>query len=447
MEEDAIEDELEAQFNASNARAIENAYSMRKFLDTQNLGNAIGSAIEMLSVLRHTKMRIPQYLSISKQLLKLGQHVTVNLKFLEKAFLEESKKGRSMSSLYSLVQQTSQVLPRLYLLISLFIDSREVSFEGLIEDFAIMLKGVQHPLKALVMRSLLLKKLKERNYERENNEVTEAAVQFYTDNLECMAKLWSRLQYTGYSPAETPRLMSAVTENIRLISTFPLHISFYQETVLPLLLGQVKKLRDKGIKKELVGSVISSFPEIYHLYTLTQLLDLCVFISQGEGELEDKWTLNVLLSRLTSYYASASPESLAEIDRIDQEVEVLALFKQALLQILEDHGKTGNMRKLIELVFDFVAFSLQGFSNAIPAIDAALQSVTTLIFGQREDTTIPYQTQRRIEEVLIKVIDVLGERLFELDHFIEILDYVSIYVRKAVAKEIVKVLWVYSGSR
>ena len=66
MEENIIEEELESDFASSDAKAVKDAYNMRKFLDTKDLGNAIGSAIEMVSVLRNTRMKISQYQSISK---------------------------------------------------------------------------------------------------------------------------------------------------------------------------------------------------------------------------------------------------------------------------------------------------------------------------------------------------------------------------------------------
>jgi hypothetical protein len=65
MEEDVIE-EPQSDFAASDSKAVEDAYNMRKFLDTNDLSKSIGSAIEMLSVLRNTRMKIAEYQSISK---------------------------------------------------------------------------------------------------------------------------------------------------------------------------------------------------------------------------------------------------------------------------------------------------------------------------------------------------------------------------------------------
>jgi len=303
-----------------------------------------------------------------------------------------------------------------------------------------MLKGIQHPLKAIIMRSFLLKKLKERNYERDDSSVIESSVQFYINNLEYMARFWSRLQFIGFNSSETLRLLPSVTENLQLIASFHLEISFYQESVLPVLLGQVRKLKDKTIQKVLVKSIISSFREMYHLYTLTQLLDLCVFISESEGSSDDIWTINVLLSKLTSYYATADKERKEELNRIDKQVEVLPLFKKALIQILEDQGMTGSIKKLIELVFDFIASAMLGFDNTIPTIDEIFQATKTLIFDRREDKDVPHQSQRKVEEVLLKVIKNLADRLFVFDHFIGILSFANIYVRRALSKEMVKVL-------
>jgi vacuolar protein sorting-associated protein 35 len=88
-----------------------------------------------------------------------------DLKDLEDYLLDEKKKGRHMADVYESVQQATELLPRLYLLItagSVFIESQETSAKEILKDLVEMAKGIQHPMRGLFLRYFLLKKLKDR---------------------------------------------------------------------------------------------------------------------------------------------------------------------------------------------------------------------------------------------------------------------------------------------
>ena len=117
IDNNEVEEEVESEFEENNSNAIEYAYNMRKFLDIEDINKVIESAIQMLNVLRNTNMTIPQYISICNSPFYIDNYITSNLNFLETLFMEEQKKGKKMLKLYNEVQETRQVLPRLYLLI------------------------------------------------------------------------------------------------------------------------------------------------------------------------------------------------------------------------------------------------------------------------------------------------------------------------------------------
>ena len=88
-----------------------------------------------------------------------------NLKELEDFLLEEKKRGRRMSDLYEAVQQASDLLQRLYLMVtagSAFVGSKEAAAKEILKDLIEMAKGIQHPVRGLFLRYFMLKKLKER---------------------------------------------------------------------------------------------------------------------------------------------------------------------------------------------------------------------------------------------------------------------------------------------
>lgn len=63
-----------------------------------------------------------------------------------------------MSELYELVQYAGNIVPRLYLLVtvgSVYIKSKEVAAKDVLKDLVEMCKGIQHPTRGLFLRSYL----------------------------------------------------------------------------------------------------------------------------------------------------------------------------------------------------------------------------------------------------------------------------------------------------
>lgn len=65
---------------------------------------------------------------------------------LESHFIEEQKKGRKMADLYESVQHAGNIIPRLYLLItvgSAYVKTGEAPVKLILRDLLDMVKGVQ----------------------------------------------------------------------------------------------------------------------------------------------------------------------------------------------------------------------------------------------------------------------------------------------------------------
>ncbi len=68
------------------------------------------------------------------------------LGYLENHFIEESKKGRKMADLYESVQHAGNIIPRLYLMItvgSAYVKIKEAPVKLILRDLLDMVKGVQ----------------------------------------------------------------------------------------------------------------------------------------------------------------------------------------------------------------------------------------------------------------------------------------------------------------
>ncbi len=113
------------------------------------------------------------------------------LRTLEQYFAEECRSGRKMATVYEKVQHASNIVPRLYLLITVgaaYIESMEAPAHEILKDLLEMVKGVQHPIRGLFLRYYLLKTMKEKlpdrgtPYEGEGGDVDDA-VSFIISNL------------------------------------------------------------------------------------------------------------------------------------------------------------------------------------------------------------------------------------------------------------------------
>lgn len=80
------------------------------------------------------------------------------LRYLEDYFTGLQKQGKPVVELYEKVQSCGNVLPRLYLLVTVagvYIKSREAPAKDVLKDLAEMSKGVQHPMRGLFLRNYL----------------------------------------------------------------------------------------------------------------------------------------------------------------------------------------------------------------------------------------------------------------------------------------------------
>ena len=83
------------------------------------------------------------------------------LRHLEQFLLDEFRKGRKVADLYELVQYAGNIVPRMYLLITVglvYIQTNEFSRRDILRDLVEMCRGVQHPLRGLFLRYVNIEK-------------------------------------------------------------------------------------------------------------------------------------------------------------------------------------------------------------------------------------------------------------------------------------------------
>jgi vacuolar protein sorting-associated protein 35 len=161
---------------------------------------------------------------------------------------EREKHGKKMSELYELVQYAGNIVPRLYLLVtvaSAYIRSKEAPVKDILRDTVEMCKGVQHPTRGLFLRNYLSEVTKDKLPDVGSDGVDGSvhdSVEFILNNFTEMNKLWVRLHM---GPArererregERQELRILVGKNLSRISQLEgVDVDMYAATILPRIL-------------------------------------------------------------------------------------------------------------------------------------------------------------------------------------------------------------------
>ncbi|VDK23439.1 unnamed protein product [Taenia asiatica] len=218
---------------------------------------------------------------------------------------DEFQQGRSIPHLYEIVQYVSNVLPRLYLLITVgvvYIRVGELPCREILRDLVEMCRGVQHPLRGLFLRnylltsippSLLPDSLPEKKAEVAACDVATTpaeverpsvldSINFILLNFAEMNKLWVRMQHQGHTRDRERReqerrdLRVLVGANLHRLSRLEaINTDLYRSHILPSILTQVIQCHDVIAQEYLMDVIVQTFPDEFHAATLTQLLQAC----------------------------------------------------------------------------------------------------------------------------------------------------------------------------
>lgn len=159
-----MEEDQEKFLEDAKKNVREQAYYMKKAIETKNMRDALKFSSKMLAELSTSALSPKTYYILYMQ-------VFDELRSLENYFKEDYKMGRRLSDLYESVQHAQNVLPRLYLLITVgavYIQSHEIKAREILSDLLEMIKAVQHPLRGLFLRYYFLKMCKDKLPDKDN---------------------------------------------------------------------------------------------------------------------------------------------------------------------------------------------------------------------------------------------------------------------------------------
>jgi vacuolar protein sorting-associated protein 35 len=281
----------------------EQSYFMRKAIDQDNLRDALKYASNMICELR-TSLLTPRFYY------ELYMLIFQELQYLSSFFGDKTRHGKKLTELYESVQHAGNILPRLYLLITVgvaYIQSGEAPGPEILKDMAELCKGVQHPIRGLFLRYYLLQVTKDKLQTVSEESGLLEVCDFILSNFTETTRLWIRLSNQTVSGQKNRvkrererydlRLLVGASL-VRLSQLEGMTKGFYTEKVLPRILEQVIECRDTMAQQYLLDCTVQVFPDDFHLGSLQQLLSAC---SQTQKSVDLRPVLVNLMNRLRNF--------------------------------------------------------------------------------------------------------------------------------------------------
>ncbi|KAH7216823.1 vacuolar protein sorting-associated protein 35 [Fusarium oxysporum] len=306
---------------------------MRKCLDTPGkLMDALKCCSTLVSELRTSSLGPKQYYELYMSVFDALRYLSVHLR--------ENHPVNHLADLYELVQYAGNIVPRLYLMITVgtaYMAIEDAPVKELMKDMMDMSRGVQHPIRGLFLRYYLSGQARDYLPTTESDgpegNISDS-INFVLTNFVEMNKLWVRLQHQGHSREREQRirerkeLQLLVGSNIVRLSQL-VDLETYKSSILAPLLEQVVQCRDVLAQEYLLEVITQVFPDEFHLHTLDQFLGA---VSRLNPHVNVKAIVIGLMDRLSEYAERDGPEDKSD-DRAQIEADALAkLLEKVNLQ-------------------------------------------------------------------------------------------------------------------
>ena len=286
-------------------------------------------------------------------------------------FKEEARRGRRMRKLYDIVQQASNIIPRLYLMIavgSVVIENDPKQCRDIISDLLGMIKGVQSPTRGLFTRHFFMKLIKDKLPDKGNEYETEGctvddSVGFILQNLEEMTRLWIRLSTNTVGDEKMLRekergdLKILIGENInRLSSLEGVTLDLYKQRILPKLIEILLENRDPLSQQYIMECIIQAFPDEYNIQCMDDILKTA---TQLDENVDVKTLFIILMEKLARYVSENGPEAQNIVEAAEKIFEPLKTnIDKLVLQSINQPGGIQEPNKFLELELALMKFTI-----------------------------------------------------------------------------------------
>lgn len=295
----------------------------------------------LVSELRTSSLGPKQYYELYMAVFDAMRYLSVHLR--------ENHPVNHLADLYELVQYAGNIVPRLYLMIT--VGTAYMSIDGapvkeLMKDMMDMSRGVQHPIRGLFLRYYLSGQARDYLPQGDGDGPEgnlQDSINFVLTNFVEMNKLWVRLQHQGHSrerdmrTQERRELQLLVGSNIVRLSQL-VDLEAYKNGILGPLLEQVVQCRDVLAQEYLLEVITQVFPDEYHLHTLDQFL---AAVSRLNPHVNVKAIVIGLMDRLSDYAERESQDEATE-DRAKLEEDALVTLLDQVKLRQEQPEPTAN---------------------------------------------------------------------------------------------------------
>jgi len=405
------------------------AFYMRRNLDAGKLMDALKNAADMINELRTSQLSPKRYYLL--YMLAFDE-----LKHLEEFLSDErDKHGKKMAELYEIVQYAGNVLPRLYLLVtvgSAYIKCKEAPSKDVLRDLVEMCRGVQHPTRGLFLRHYLSEitrdKLPDAGCDPADGDVRDS-VNFILCNFTEMNKLWVRLHQgptreREKREGERMELRLLVGKNLARLSQLEgVDANLYREVILPKLMDQVIQCKDVMAQQYLTEVVIQVFPDEFHLVTLDLLLRS---IAKLAVKVDVKAIISGLIDRLAKFAVSSA-------EGIPESINVFKLFSFHIRNILQEREMSCS--DYLTLQVSLMNLCLKCYVTHGEYIDEVLANAASFL-AQRKDS--PEITQNssviQITQLLTLPVEAYGDilKVICLNNYTAVGNFLAFEKRKVI---------------
>ncbi|XP_011303901.1 vacuolar protein sorting-associated protein 35 isoform X1 [Fopius arisanus] len=423
------------------------AFQMKHCLDNAKLMDALKHASTMLGELR-TSLLSP------KSYYELYMAITDELRHLELYLLDQYQKGKKVTDLYELVQYAGNIVPRLYLLITVglvYIKTNPCLKRDLLRDLVEMCRGVQHPLRGLFLRNYLLQCTRNILPDAPEGDDEEGTVRdsidFVLMNFAEMNKLWVRMQHQGHSrdrerrEREREELKILVGTNlVRLSQLESVTLEIYKRLVLPGILEQVVSCRDAIAQEYLMECIIQVFPDEFHLQTLNAFLKSCAELHNGVNV---KNIIISLIDRLATFSQRSDgvggPGSPNQIPGIPQDVKLFDVFSDQVATIIQTRQDMPP-EDIVSLQVALINLAHKCYPDRVDYVDKVLFA-TVQIFQKLNVEKLEYNSavSRELSRLMKIPVDNYKNILtiLKLENYAPLLEYFDYEGRKLLAVYII----------
>ena len=354
----------------------------------------------------------------------------------------EEKHGKRMAELYELVQYAGNILPRLYLLVtvgSAYIKLKEAPARDVLRDLVEMCRGVQHPTRGLFLRTYLNEMVKDKlpdvgtEFEGRGGNAKDA-IDFMLTNFTEMNKLWVRMQYQGPArekdkrEVERQELRLLVGKNIARLSQLDgVDIDNYTKVVLPKLVEQIVSCKDIIAQQYLMECIIQVFPDDFHLKTLDSILSTCGQLSPGVNL---KTILVSLIDRLANYSTRG--------EQIPNDIQVFTIFTKNIKIVVENHENM-PLEDILALQGSLLNLSMTCYPENLEYVDEIFKFSSEIISKRKEERN-KSSVVKQLLSLLSSPLDTYQNILtvLRLENYPNLISFLSYDNRKRISVDIAK---------